>query len=197
MKKDKTVEYFKKELKGKSITRIEISRDYPIIELTLRGKNKEITLFWIKGDAGTGFLLQDPEKNECFSSWRGAVPADMASVVIQDYVKDRGWPKANEKKEGIGEYFKNLQAMSVSGKKVSKRKKKIESKLKKIVADIQRLENVKEIKDALIENSYSFDQNFDHSGLKVKFPKSYNDFQKRDKLFIKLKDWQAALDIQK
>ena len=81
----------------------------------------------------------------------------------------------------------------------SRRKhKSLQRKLKNIERDMQRIKDALILKDKLLMGELDFESistEFIFKGIKIKLTKGLNSFQKRDRIFEKLKSYQRAQDI--
>lgn len=191
--KDKTVESFKKELKGRSITGVCADENIPLLTIDFYEKGKKKTLFWGLGSEGVGFALKTEGNKKVFTSWAGKVNVENPRELFNEYTEKSLWGKGGE----IENYFASLEQRGRKGSIRKKVLKKTKSKIGKIETDVERLQTVDNYKKDLVENKLELGAVFNHEGLKVKFKKDLTQFQKRDKLFGKLKDWERAYQIQK
>ena len=195
VKKDKTVEYLRKEIKGLGLTDIEIEEKHPVIKLHLKSKTQEKTLVWMYGDRGAGFILQNKNKGSLFSSFKGKISNENLSETINTYLDAKKW-KNKVGVNPLSEYFIKLEEMINSKKIINKSCNKIKKKILLIEQDIKRLKESQKFKDEIIENRISLEKDFKVNGLKVKFDKSLGHYQRRDRVLTKLKSWKKAELIQ-
>lgn len=195
VKKDKTVEYLKKEVKGLSIVGIEVDSEQPLIRFILKSKSRDKHLLWLYGDEGAGFILNDREKEKSFSSFMGKFSNEALKDVIDEFVGGKKW-KTEEGSTSLSGYFEKLDGMINSKKLIKKRTDKIKKKISHIEKDIDRLKESQKFKDEIIKDNVTLEDDFKVKGLKVKFEKNLGHYQRRDKVLTKLKDWKRAESIQ-
>jgi len=196
VKKDKTVEYLKKEVKGLSIVSVEINSEKPYFQFKLKSKTKDKFFFWVYGDEGAGFILQDLQKEKSFASFSGKLSNDVLSEAIGDFVGEKKW-KTDDGHSSLETYYQNLEKMVSAQKLVKKKINKIKKKIDHIEADIDRLDESQKQKDMIISDQFPLDKDFKVKGLKVKFGNDLGHYQRRDKVLTKLKDWDKARKLQK
>ncbi len=195
VKKDKTVEYLKKEIKGLSIVKLEVDEGLPICRFYLKSKTKDKILHWLYGDDGGGFILQDKEKEKSFSSFMGKISNDVLDEVREEYCGQKKWKREKEG-NGLEEYFSSLKKMVSTKALVKKKVTKVKRKISHIETDLERLKESQKHKEQLVRDEMSLDDDFNVKGLKVKFKKESGHYQRRDMVLTKLKDWAKASDIQ-
>lgn len=195
VKKDKTVEYLKKEVKGLSIVSLKLNKEKSYVEFNLKSKNKDKNLYWVYGDDGAGFILHDLHKEKSFSSFSGKISNEVIGEVIDNFVGNKSW-KAENTHSTLEDYFRNLEKMVSAQKFVKKKINKIKKKIDHIETDIERLDESQKQKNKIISDQLPLDEDFKIKGLKVKFEKNLGHYQRRDKVLTKLKDWDKARKLQ-
>ncbi len=207
-KQDQLRNYLRKHLSSCFLHEVLIDKKDRAIILRFQkmGKINNFSYFWKGRDSYFFHFFHEISKNNTriYTSWNGYIEKLSETLDLFDIYDELGRidiEKRNDIKTiGVEQLLHDEEEISNSRSNKTKANKKLEKKIHLIKKDISRIEKLKaieaKVEDSLFEKEIQDKDVFHFEGFKVKFFHGMSFYQKRNRVYEKIKGFKKALKIQ-
>jgi len=194
--KDRILEYLRSNISGKSVVDIQCDEKDRCMKLTLHDKS-EILFFWKGRRLHFSHTFFKDNKLYTFSPWESlnVKESELSGFEIFDIVGRKELDIKVCRENYLDIDFETLFAKS---KIDSKKKKKSERKVGFIRADLDKCQLWQDLQELAVKDKLDLDRDkLVWKGLKLKFERGTTHFQRRDKVFDKIKKLKKGEEVLK
>lgn len=202
--RDRFLDFIRKNVVGTKMGKIEVDKNFRRIRISVlrAGVLNYLDLMWLERELYFSWQEQIEEgKWNHFFSWKGEFlkeHSENLSEVFEEF---------GEQKDPIGEekefqnfamksYLKFVLSSTKTAVVQSKSKKFLEKKSKNIQSDLDRFKHRHLLKEQLLLDQIPLEKNFfDLCGIKIKFKNEESYYQKKNKIFQKLKSLDQVEEV--
>ena len=201
--KDRYLEYLRKHIRSAKVGKIFLDEKDRILLLPYYkgGEENYFAIFW-RGRSAY-FLNLEGEKN-LFKSWEGLEKLDQSldAKTVLDLFNPLGrgemeLKSKDRKSSSIEDYFSSQMESLTKGHFPRRKKKNFERKEHKIINDLGRVRSAPKIREALEAEGFEIGDKTQLviAGVKFKFSRGLNEYQKRDQVYQKIKGFKKGQAI--
>jgi len=198
--KDLYLEYLRKHIRGAKIGKIFLDEKDRILLLPYykKGSQNYFSIFW---RGRSCYFLNLEGENTLFKSWSGLEklerPLDNKAVLDLFNPLGRGEMEIKDKERKTGsikEYFADQIASLSKGHFPKRKRKNLERKEHKIINDLGRVRSGPKIREALEALDFEIGDKTEMviAGVKFKFSRALNEYQKRNQVYQKIKGFKIG-----
>lgn len=202
--RDRFLDFIRKNLVGTKMGKVEVDENFRRVRIPLlkSGNLNYLDLMWLERELYFSWQEQLEEgKWNQFYSWKGEFSKEHSenlNEVFREFGGQRD-PTGEEKEFqlfAMKSYLKLVLSSAKTDLVHSKSKKFLEKKSKNIQNDLDRFKKRHAIKEQLLLDQVSLDKNsFDLCGIKMKFNSEESYYQKKNKIFQKIKNLDQVEEV--